>query len=273
MTLGLADRQGNLLDDVSASATRRSTSTRSTPFLHRERDLLFPDEVFADLFDATGPAVGAALGRGRGDGAPAPGRPVGPRGGRALQLRRPLALRGRRRRLRHRRWTTSPTRCSSTCASACGARSAPNRIFEVALDAAKQAGLVGARRVLDSTPLYDAVATMDTVTLIRSAIRGLLKVADAELRGRAARGADERATTTPARRQAPDRLGRRRRPRGAGRLPGQRRLCLPRCSSTDRELDAAWPRPPSCSPPWSARTSRRATTASSASPAKWPRTG
>jgi IS5 family transposase len=35
--------------------------------------------------------------------------------------------------------------------------------------------------VLDSTPLYDAVATMDTVTLIRSAIRGLLKVADAEL--------------------------------------------------------------------------------------------
>jgi hypothetical protein len=35
--------------------------------------------------------------------------------------------------------------------------------------------------VLDSTPLYDAVATMDTVTLIRSAIRGLLKVSDPEL--------------------------------------------------------------------------------------------
>jgi hypothetical protein len=35
--------------------------------------------------------------------------------------------------------------------------------------------------VLDSTPLYDAVATMDTVTLVRSAIRGLLKVADPEL--------------------------------------------------------------------------------------------
>ncbi len=57
----------------------------------------------------------------------------------------------------------------------------PNRIFEVTLEAAKAAGLVGRRRVLDSTPLYDAVATMDTVTLIRSAIRGLLKVADAEL--------------------------------------------------------------------------------------------
>jgi len=29
--------------------------------------------------------------------------------------------------------------------------------------------------VIDSTPLYDAVSTMETVTLIRSAIRGLLK--------------------------------------------------------------------------------------------------
>ena len=57
----------------------------------------------------------------------------------------------------------------------------PRRIFEVTLGAAKQAGLVGHRRVLDSTPLYDAVATMDTVTLVRSAIRGLLKVADRQL--------------------------------------------------------------------------------------------
>jgi Transposase DDE domain/Transposase domain (DUF772) len=56
----------------------------------------------------------------------------------------------------------------------------PNRIFEVTLQAARTAGLVGARRVLDSTPLYDAVATMDTITLLRSAIRGLLKVADAD---------------------------------------------------------------------------------------------
>ena len=57
----------------------------------------------------------------------------------------------------------------------------PNRIFDVTRDAAKEAGLVGRKRVLDSTPLYDAVATMDTVTLIRSAIRGVLKVADPEL--------------------------------------------------------------------------------------------
>jgi hypothetical protein len=57
----------------------------------------------------------------------------------------------------------------------------PDRIFETTLEAAKSAGLVGRRRVLDSTPLYDAVATTDTVTLVRSAIRGLLKVADAAL--------------------------------------------------------------------------------------------
>lgn len=57
----------------------------------------------------------------------------------------------------------------------------PDRIFEVTLAAAKAAGLVGRKRVLDSTPLYDAVATMDTVTLIRSAIRGLLKTAGGEL--------------------------------------------------------------------------------------------
>jgi Transposase domain (DUF772) len=56
----------------------------------------------------------------------------------------------------------------------------PDRIFQVTLAAAKQAGLVGRRRVLDSTPIYDAVATMDTGTLIRSAIRGLLRAADAD---------------------------------------------------------------------------------------------
>jgi len=52
----------------------------------------------------------------------------------------------------------------------------PNRIFEVVLDVGRRAGLATGRRVLDSAPLYDAVATMDTVTLVRSAIRGLLAV-------------------------------------------------------------------------------------------------
>jgi hypothetical protein len=58
----------------------------------------------------------------------------------------------------------------------------PNRIFERTVEVAAQAGLVGRRRVLDSVPIYDAVATQDTVTLIRSAIRGLLRAADRLLR-------------------------------------------------------------------------------------------
>jgi hypothetical protein len=58
----------------------------------------------------------------------------------------------------------------------------PRRIFEVSVDAARRAGIMSVRRVLDSTPIYDAVATMDTVTMIRSAIRRLLAVADSELR-------------------------------------------------------------------------------------------
>jgi hypothetical protein len=73
----------------------------------------------------------------------------------------------------------------------------PRRIFEVTVEAASAAGLVGARRVLDSTPLYDAVATMDTITLIRSAIRSLLRAVDevleAELRA-VLSGGDDYAT-------------------------------------------------------------------------------
>jgi hypothetical protein len=57
----------------------------------------------------------------------------------------------------------------------------PNRIFEATLAVAKEAGLIGRKRVLDSTALYDAVATQDTVTMVRAAIRGLLRVVDATL--------------------------------------------------------------------------------------------
>ena len=77
----------------------------------------------------------------------------------------------------------------------------PDRIFQVALAAAGQAGLVGRRRVLDSTPLYDAVATMDTITLIRSAVRGLLTAAGralaVELRAVLSSGDDYTSTTKP----------------------------------------------------------------------------
>src|SRR5829696_357936 len=54
----------------------------------------------------------------------------------------------------------------------------PNRIFEAVLEVGRQAGLVGRKRVLDSTALYDAVATQDTVTLVRSSLRSLLRLAE-----------------------------------------------------------------------------------------------
>jgi hypothetical protein len=55
----------------------------------------------------------------------------------------------------------------------------PRRLFEDVNTTARSAGLLtGRRRVLDSTPLLDAVATQDTVTQLRAAIRRLLTVAD-----------------------------------------------------------------------------------------------
>jgi hypothetical protein len=77
----------------------------------------------------------------------------------------------------------------------------PERIFERTLEIARAAGLVGVRRVLDSTPLYDAVATMDTVTLVRSAIRGLLAAAgerEPALRAHLRRDDDYRSAGKPA---------------------------------------------------------------------------
>src|ERR1700751_1292956 len=77
----------------------------------------------------------------------------------------------------------------------------PNRIFEIALEVAREAGRIGRKRVLDSTALYDAVATQDTVTLIRSAIRALLRAVDetlsAELRSCCKRDDDYLAAGKP----------------------------------------------------------------------------
>ena len=56
MTLGLADRQANLLDDVERFCDKTLDERSIYAFLHRERDRLFPDEAFADLFDDGGAA-------------------------------------------------------------------------------------------------------------------------------------------------------------------------------------------------------------------------
>jgi len=52
----------------------------------------------------------------------------------------------------------------------------PKRFLEDTKVAAREAGVMGTRvRVLDSTPIYDAVSTQDTVTQLRAAIRKLLR--------------------------------------------------------------------------------------------------
>ncbi len=181
MTLGVANKQGDLFDDVTRFCDETLEAHSIYAFLHRERERLFPDEAFADLFEdsdrrSVPPSVVAV----------------------AMVLQRLEGLSDREAVERYcfdTRWryaagvggydTEGWTRFAHTVLVDMRERLrhsvAPNRIFDVTRDAAKEAGLVGRKRVLDSTPLYDAVATMDTVTLIRSAIRGVLKVADPEL--------------------------------------------------------------------------------------------
>ena len=55
----------------------------------------------------------------------------------------------------------------------------PRRLFDDVSTTARAAGLLrGRRRVLDSTPLFDAVATQDTVIQLRAAIRKVLAAVD-----------------------------------------------------------------------------------------------
>ena len=227
MTLGRADRQGDLFDDAAGFCGETLPQNSIFVFLHEHRDRLFPDGLFADLFAGDRAAVGTAVGGRGGDGPAASGRLVGPGGGRPVHLRRPVAVRRgaggwdgtARAGFAHTVLVDMRERLRRSAR--------PDRIFEVALAAAREAGLLGRRRVLDSTPLYDAVATMDTVTLIRSAIRGLLKRPGPAWPGLTT-GADLRRRLQQLG-QAGHRLGRQGRPGGVGRLPGPRRVsrCLP----------------------------------------------
>jgi hypothetical protein len=63
--------------------------------------------------------------------------------------------------------------------------SRPRRLFEDTVTCAKTAGAVSSKvRVLDSTPLFDAVGTQDTLVQVRAAIRKVLNLSDASLRAR-----------------------------------------------------------------------------------------
>lgn len=61
----------------------------------------------------------------------------------------------------------------------------PRRLFTDTRDLAKQVGLTRGRvRAVDSTPLFDAVATQDTVTQLRAAVRKLLAALDSDAAAR-----------------------------------------------------------------------------------------
>ncbi len=201
MSLGLADRQQDLLDDVRSFCEEELPTNSIYSVLHRERDRLFPDEMFADLFERKGrrsvpPSIVATV----------------------MVLQRLGGLSDREAvehftfdtRWRYAagvsgygegKWGKFAHTVLVDMRARLAASEAPRRIFEVSKEVASEAGLVGMKRVLDSTPLYDAVATMDTLTLIRSAIRSLLRVADerleAELRAVLTSGDDYATTAKP----------------------------------------------------------------------------
>jgi hypothetical protein len=191
VTLGRTPAQADLLRSTVSFVEGRVDPDSIYGVLHRECFTLFPDEMFADLFTDVGrrsvpPMIVAVV----------------------MVLQRLEGLSDREavdRFAFDARWKYAAGGLDfdypgfvHTVLVDMRARLArserPDRIFETVLAVAKSAGLLGRRRVLDSTPIYDAVATMDTVTLVRSAIRGLLRVADAqleaELRGLLARDDD-----------------------------------------------------------------------------------
>jgi hypothetical protein len=198
MTLGSTPRQADVFRSTTEFCAPRVAPGSIYGLLHRECFGLFPDELFADLFTDIGrrsipPLIVAVV--------------------MVLQRLEGLSDREAVERFTYdARWKYAAGGLAfdypgfaHTVLVDMRARLArserPRRIFERTLEVARGAGLLGARRVLDSTPLYDAVATMDTVTLVRSAIRGLLAVADAReqaLRAHLRRDDDYRTSGKPA---------------------------------------------------------------------------
>jgi hypothetical protein len=54
MRLGLAERQGDLLDEVNRFCEATLAGNSVFAVLHRERDRLLPEEMFPDLFAGRG---------------------------------------------------------------------------------------------------------------------------------------------------------------------------------------------------------------------------
>jgi Transposase DDE domain/Transposase domain (DUF772) len=177
MTLGLAERQGGLFN-VAVQRCEAELPERSVyRLLHAERDRLFADELFADLYVHHGRrsvppsilAVVMVLQRLEG----CSDREAVDRFAYDLRWRYAAGVDDQVPGFVHTVLVELRARLRAS--------QDPDRIFRVTCELARQAGLVGVRRVLDSAPLFDAVATQDTVTLLRGAVRGLLRACPAEL--------------------------------------------------------------------------------------------
>jgi hypothetical protein len=177
MTLGLAERQGRL-GNVAVQRCEAELPERSIyRLLHAERDRLFADELFADLYVQHGRrsvppsilAVVMVLQRLEG----ASDREAVDRFCYDLRWRYAAGVDDETPGFAHTVLVELRARLRASAD--------PDRVFRVTCELARQAGLVGVRRVLDSAPLFDAVATQDTVTLLRGAIRGLLRACSPEL--------------------------------------------------------------------------------------------
>jgi hypothetical protein len=184
LTLGRQLHRADL-PDAGARWCEASLPERSIyRLLHRERDRLFLPELFADLFTTRGrrsvpPSILAVV----------------------MVLQRLEGLSDREAvdryafdvRWRYAAGVGDPVAGQETASFAhtvlvdlrarLRASADPDRIFRVTTELARIVGLVGVRRVLDSAPLEDAVATQDTVTMIRGGIRGLLRACPSELAG------------------------------------------------------------------------------------------
>jgi hypothetical protein len=180
VTLGLARRQGDLFDPVVGFWTSSWVRARSTGCCIGSATPVFPDEMFADLYQprrrrSVPPSVLACV----------------------LVLQRLEGLSDREAvdrftfdaRWRYAcgvggwesGWTSFDPSVLVWFRMRLEGSADTRRIFAVSTAVAAEAGLIGVRWVLDSAPLFDAVATQDTVTLIRSAIRGLLRAGDPAL--------------------------------------------------------------------------------------------
>ena len=163
MTLGLAERQRGLFNVAVARCEAELPERSIYRLLHAERDRLFPDELFSDLYVHHGRrsvppsilAVVMVLQRLEG----CSDREAVDRFAYDLRWRYAAGVDDEMPGFVHTVLVELRARLRASAD--------PDRIFRVTTELARRVGLVGVRRVLDSAPLLDAVATLDTVTLVR----------------------------------------------------------------------------------------------------------